>query len=167
MTDEELQAIRDRAEKATPGPWVYTQFPFEKYSDALNDQSKMLAQGISPVCYGATTPGTVGDPEYCTPAFTGNGPTSAPNADFIAHARTDIPKLLDEIERLNNRLLLADELVQERNRLSYDVCNQKQELAVYKKALELRCLDRCEKMMDPAGYWLDKAREEIAKEQAE
>lgn len=68
MTDEELAAIRARAEAATPGPWA----PFGK--QVIDSNQLFVLQGL-------------GDHVY-------------QDADFIAHAREDIPKLLAEIKRL-------------------------------------------------------------------
>lgn len=57
ITQEELTEIRDRAEKATEGPWSEYVIQFACVEE---------------------------------------------DADFIAHAREDIPKLLAEIERMDN-----------------------------------------------------------------
>jgi len=76
MTPEELRAIRDRVESATPGPW------------SRRD----------------VTRGYYWDGSYI--------PVSVRNADFAAHAREDIPKLLDEIERLRGLLNQAGSYVQ-------------------------------------------------------
>lgn len=73
LTNEELQAIRGRAEKATEGPWRI---------------GKQSPNGLNNI-------GTVGG---LLTAQT----TNEANAAFIAHARQDIPKLLAEIERLRN-----------------------------------------------------------------
>jgi hypothetical protein len=66
MTKEELDAIRKRCEKASPGPWYVVNI----------DKSK-------------------------------------PNAEFMAHAREDIPKLLEEIERLRGALDRAVEIAKQ------------------------------------------------------
>jgi hypothetical protein len=71
MTDEELTAIRERAEKATPGPW-YSYYASRPY----------VMAGHTPVA----------DVE-----------TDA-DADFIVHARTDVPVLAAEVERLKTEL---------------------------------------------------------------
>lgn len=41
----------------------------------------------------AATPGPW-ERHYLVPALTGDGPTSVANAEFIAHARHDVPKLV-------------------------------------------------------------------------
>ena len=82
MTDADLQAIRDREAKATPGPW----YPGENSQRQYN-------------VYGPNH-------EDITPAFTDDTFASMQQDDtvFIAHARADIPALLAEVERLRNKL---------------------------------------------------------------
>lgn len=71
LTDADLQAIKERAEKATPGPW------------------KVGRQSPNGACNVGTINGLL-------TAQT----TDGSNAEFIAHAREDVPKLLAEVERL-------------------------------------------------------------------
>lgn len=91
MTDEELAAIRERVEKATPGPW-YRRIPYH-----------------GDVGYVATK-----DPQYAGDRVVGTLDTAGmskrrdilfpelvADAEFICHAREDIPALLTEIQRLN------------------------------------------------------------------
>jgi hypothetical protein len=68
LTNEELAAIRERAEKATPGPWI-------------DNGNEIVAE--------------------CKPNLGIAGAISDEDAEFIAHARTDIPKLIAEVERLH------------------------------------------------------------------
>lgn len=82
LTDEELQAIRERVEKATAGPWQI---------------GKQSPNGLN----------NVGTMDGLLTAQT----TDESNASFIAHAREDIPKLLAEIERLRGRLEYAQAVV--------------------------------------------------------
>lgn len=73
LTQEELEAIRKRAEAATEGPW--------KYNDKYGYLAPVIPQRMtSHIC---------------------NEITRDYDADFIANARADIPKLLAEIESLN------------------------------------------------------------------
>ena len=83
MDAAELEKIRARAEAATPGPWGFTPAPNSKfitsiYSDAL------------------------GGPDKGDLAFANIGEWGQQNSDaeFIAHARQDIPALIAEVERL-------------------------------------------------------------------
>src|SRR5690625_4778155 len=78
LTDEELQAIRERAEKASAKPWSVV-------TDELGGQAMAVIDGDN---WDAIRRPYVGKD----------------NATFIANAREDIPKLLAEIERLRGRL---------------------------------------------------------------
>jgi hypothetical protein len=89
MTNEELKAIRDRAEAATPGPWYWEKLD----ADGWNDTEM-------PCLVSASVEGVMdfGDCEQYYP--TEGSPPNDKDAEFIAHAREDVPKLLAEIERL-------------------------------------------------------------------
>lgn len=79
MTPEELEAIRERAEKATPGPW----------------EAKMVhpfMDGRGQYRVGPSMPGGF------------QGTVFPGDAEFIAHAREDVPKLLAEVQRLHANL---------------------------------------------------------------
>jgi hypothetical protein len=96
LTNEELAAIRERAEKATPGPWF-------KESDEYGNINVYFA-------WDAPNGGNEVVERI----------DSEDDADFIANARTDIPKLLAHIEaleveneRMKDALIRIDELVDE------------------------------------------------------
>lgn len=74
MTTEELQAIRELVNKATPGPWTV----------------------------GATTDGVV--PYYVYGVTSRNAHLFKEDAEFITWCREGVPKLLDEVERLREAL---------------------------------------------------------------
>ncbi|MEH7521745.1 hypothetical protein V7149_00460 [Bacillus sp. JJ1503] len=74
LTNEQLDAIRERVEKATSGPW------FVKYG---LDSAEVF----------------VGDKRWIVAEI-----PKVSNAEFIAHAREDVPKLIAEIERLNEAI---------------------------------------------------------------
>lgn len=74
VSDKELAEIRKRADSATPGPWK----AYIEERDFQSGSSFIQTQGEDIELIGAT------EADY----------------DFIANARQDIPKLLDEIERL-------------------------------------------------------------------
>ncbi len=88
MNELELTAIKQRVEAATPGPW-----PLVKKGNSV---PSLAIEGICGVM------------SYSRPA----------NAEFIAHAREDVPALLAEVERLqtrnrtlNHALKQVDELI--------------------------------------------------------
>lgn len=75
LTNEQIEAIRKRAEAATEGPWrIGKQSP-----NGLNNIGTMG---------GLLTAQTLNEAD----------------AEFIAHAREDVPALLAEIDRLNGLL---------------------------------------------------------------
>lgn len=73
MNRDEIAAIRERADKATPGPWV-----------AADDDETTLA---------------IDAPNVGLFAWL-DAEKHYEDAEFIAHARSDVPALLDEIDRL-------------------------------------------------------------------
>lgn len=79
LTADEIAAIRARAQAATPGPW---EAPESEWSDphVVTTDGEWIAAFIA--CY----------PE-------GAIPMDAADATFIAHARTDIERLLAAVER--------------------------------------------------------------------
>lgn len=88
MTREELAAIRERAEKSTPGPWV-------RRGQWIVGGDKGWDEVLAPddvecglYCYGGTS----------------RIELSEEDADFIAHAREDIPALLTHIDELEAEL---------------------------------------------------------------
>lgn len=99
-------AMSDIAERAkalldgvTPGPWEHRIGPDdETHSEYC---TKTLINSGEPLhVLIAESP----DPKfaYVVPAITGDGPTSARNAEFIAAARTLVPELIAEVERLQS-----------------------------------------------------------------
>ncbi|AXN39804.1 ead/Ea22-like family protein [Peribacillus butanolivorans] len=81
LTTEELQAIRERAEAATDGKWAYNLLP-----PSMSFDRKFCLGSFNGVCE------IVGDIN------------KEADAEFIAAARQDVPKLLAEVERLNKVL---------------------------------------------------------------
>jgi hypothetical protein len=81
----DLDPIKAREAAATPGPW------------AIANVAPAWASGRDEW---NVVPGVI---DQCTSA--GCGPIVEPaDADFIAHARTDVPALLAEVERLRAEL---------------------------------------------------------------
>ena len=95
----DTKAIRARAEAATAGPWRYD--PTKCYTPGVNGARDVRT---SQEAVFSDTP--TGAP---TIALTGavNDAQSMADATFIAHARTDIPALCDEVDEL--RATLANE----------------------------------------------------------
>lgn len=111
MTDElDLDAIEARAEAATDGPWNFAYAPNPEAGDET--KAEYLANTCDPnspeplwVCWTPDPEG--GSDDYVIPALTGDGPTSRSNVEFIAHARDDVPALVDAVRTLtaeNERL---------------------------------------------------------------
>lgn len=103
MSDAELAAIAQRAAEATPGPWVHQQG--DSHVPVVAPQpDKVTNKGFK----GATKKqppisivsldnhAACSDPACCPDAPFVN--VSQADARFIAHARTDIPRLLAELE---------------------------------------------------------------------
>src|SRR5260221_188990 len=91
MTGEELAAIRERAEAATPGPWqCFNGYVRARGTDEDSPSDEMCMVRIGP----ASNEGGIR-------AQWGNDlQASRADAEFIARAREDIPALLAEVERL-------------------------------------------------------------------
>jgi hypothetical protein len=77
LTQAELNAIKERAEKATPGPWSFD-----------GDFTARINGMLEPVIYAGYGELFVRDEDI----------------DFITSAHADITKLVAEIERLNAKL---------------------------------------------------------------
>jgi hypothetical protein len=81
MTPDELAAIRTRAATATRGPWTH-----EWMKSTISSSEGLIAMVVTFLRYPASV-ATAQDNDH---------------AAFIAHARTDVPALLDEVDRLQN-----------------------------------------------------------------
>lgn len=86
MTDKDLQAIRARVEAASPGPWTVAE-DIEAGGCVLDATGRNI----------------------CTAGLDGGAPGPRRDEDqtFIATARTDVPALLAEVERLKAALQTA------------------------------------------------------------
>ena len=78
MTEQERQAIRGRCQSSTPGPWAV---------DTASGGVNVISDHYSDECVG-----------ICGNAK--NWQLLKGDAEFIAHARQDVPALLAEVERL-------------------------------------------------------------------
>lgn len=83
LTDADITAILARAEAATPGPWAVSGYHEDDYGPHVSGANDA---GVCIVC--------------------SEHPRETADAAFIANARTDIPDLCAEVERL--RAALAD-----------------------------------------------------------
>ena len=84
MTEKELQEIKERCEKATPGPWKALNIPYNGYDDP-----EIVTKDGTYICQ------TTYDMQSQSEKHNVDE-----NTEFIAHARKNIPKLIAEIERL-------------------------------------------------------------------
>jgi len=90
---DQLAAIEARAQAASPGPWDYgTGYSSdgERQSVTKADKADFLVLSLN----GEDAPLWLIDNADVIPAVTGDGPNAKANAEFIAHARTDVPALL-------------------------------------------------------------------------
>ena len=83
VDDSELEKIRRRCESATPGPWS----SYVEGRDHTSGSNFIMTRSG----------------EKRGPDIELSGATDA-DQDFIANARQDVPKLLEEIERLKKKL---------------------------------------------------------------
>lgn len=88
MSPEELDAIRARCEKATKGPWNASAH-LSGTCYGWDWQERFSAFNVAPHIASGTRGGKPGDDGL---------PQAIADAEFIAHARSDVPALLDLIE---------------------------------------------------------------------
>lgn len=95
MKPIDLEAIREREKKATKGPWKWHEDPGVKWDDPMD-------------CgYDSRAPDR-GAPYYCTGPNATTSEQASVDALFIAHARTDIPALLELVQAQTNALLIVE-----------------------------------------------------------
>lgn len=87
--DLDLDAIKARVEAATPGPWKADGGEVSQHWSRPEPWQEVVSTEVSCMsyCYGGTARGVERDAD----------------AEFIAHARTDVPALVAEVERLRAR----------------------------------------------------------------
>lgn len=98
LTTDELKAIRERCEAATAGPWLVQR----RYSNECEIVPRITCEPSAERKCGWIAD-MVGAP------YLGYADTIA-NADFIAHARADVPRLLAEVERLRAKAAELDKI---------------------------------------------------------
>jgi hypothetical protein len=119
----DIEAIRARADAATPGPWFYNGYSWVGRQDTgdasdgltFDEWADTIEEGHSAERYGACEACGTDRPSGCVhagewvrrettvagvPATYGDTATGlhAADADFIAEARTDVPALLDALD---------------------------------------------------------------------
>ena len=120
MNEQRLQEIKQRAEKATSGPW-------KVYQDAIS--TSIGTEFIHPQLNGPMP--VITDAYHVGGAI--NIYIDDADAEFIAHARQDVPALVAEIERLQNTIALHE--VNKRN-LDAMIEHKDAEIERLRKALE-------------------------------
>jgi hypothetical protein len=111
ITDEELKAMKERLEDCTPGPWHY-----DWGNWAVERQCPGQMEHRDDICLTAGlqyhVPGEADWPD------TRCGTTRYSHADgeFIAHSRTDMEKLIAEVERLKAREAKLEKSIARRDR---------------------------------------------------
>lgn len=117
MTGEELRAIRERCDAATPGPWEFA---------AWNTLPNGYLYGPAPIhAHEPIPPGLY----KCTPPVSLRGE----DALFVAHARQDVPALLAEVERLKHAVAQEREACA---KLAEAVAESSQRLAAWGTPIE-------------------------------
>lgn len=101
LTDTQLAEIRERADKATPGPWTERGRPTDDWGYVRC--ANVDEDGFQPVIATTRAGHRVTDEDYAQHRRDGTDPY-AHNAAFIAHARTDVPDLLSHIAFLDSQL---------------------------------------------------------------
>ena len=89
ITEEQLNEIETRVEAATPGPWMLIDRDIDWW-------------------YVETPEGLLAT---CNPS--GEAIIGIEDAAFVAHARTDIPRLIEEVRRLRTKVTALDEELSE------------------------------------------------------
>lgn len=112
----DIEAIRERAEKATPGPWRQNAARSRDYLDTVH------VWGVG---------GTADEV-----ALIGRSTLDQQNddSDFIAHARTDIPALVTALEERDARIAELREALQNLHREANLFAGHKPRVAIELKA---------------------------------
>ena len=157
MTNEELKAIIDRTLAAMPGPWQWTQG--DKHMMILEQDWKRMGKrpseaGEVMIC-GATKC------EACAARGAHCFCPRKEDAEFIAHAREDIPELLKEITRLQDCIRFHQDAEKTASEYIEKLKGQVEDML---KALKA-CMARLNEMngWTDAGYEYGLAKAAIAK----
>lgn len=115
MTAKELQAIRERAGAATPGPWVWDvnshckEMSLHSVRWPMNIVMNFVRWGMSGAAPRFNRDGIMQRADTMLKSYPGkehhegfDDYVDHPDAAFIAAAREDVPALCDEVERLQD-----------------------------------------------------------------
>jgi hypothetical protein len=125
MSDEQfLKEVRERAERATEGPWVVDRPWLSRgmvHVDGvmprtnLHPEAPYLVETVHN--HGSRSAAKhVAVPEHGHSAD--DGSDAANNMEFIAHSRADIPKLLAMIEERDEKLRVAEDFIEDTQNFS-------------------------------------------------
>jgi len=124
MNQEQLNAIKERVAKATPGPWEYDE-----------EERGIWNKG------GFNYLGTV--------------TLSHNSAEFIAHAREDVPALVAEVEYLRGMLRDTRKIVRQKVKEVKTLQNACKNHKAKQEALVIKNEQLCEALIDIATTWQD------------
>lgn len=150
MDAKYLEEIKAREQVATPGTWKVGD---GTHQSLFNGRNAVISQGGR---YVVTDRAVYSDaPDFNKQVFS--------NMEFIAHARTDIPALIAEVERLTDENgdyhhmeIVADGQQNQNSRLREIINAKDQQIATLKKALEMACND-----LEMEVHWWDTPTNEI------
>lgn len=143
MTEEEFEEIKAREAKATSGPWVrknHEVYPAEKPAGE-RDLYRIA------VC------------EH--PYRKLDSRHGEPDADFIAHARTDIPKLFSLIEYLQKQLARCSDDNVELSRQRMELQGDKRELSDALAAMSCACPEGINGICSKCAYFVEKNGDDV------
>jgi len=96
-----IRALLASVQGFTPGPWMAHKWSLDSAEHVASEIAQAARNSGGSDLHAAIK--QIGDAEWIYPAFTGNGPTSGPNACLIAAAPTlhaHLTELVGEVERL-------------------------------------------------------------------
>lgn len=135
MTQKQIDEIKARCEAATPGEWEYQAEGDGEFVSYYTEPSNGFVRELPFITVGVDTPEETGndEPFYYVEV-------SEADAEFIAHAREDIPLLLDYIKELKKDNALRQAHEEQAVREAIRVEKENAELrARHDKAVELPC----------------------------
>lgn len=106
LSPKDLDTVEHFFGQSSQGPWDYAQFSSTTIGEHIALMTDMLTKSAGKALYGVTIPqeGKASEDEPRIVALTGNGPTSAENAQFITMAHEIMPRLVDELRQSRHLL---------------------------------------------------------------